>query len=138
MKITLTSTSGAAFPCTEPYVGAPSVVVTGATCPVCHGKVGLVDGRGVLRALAGPGNVGTARAGVESDYGPCALQDAPERTGDPFRVRAPSLTRGHGHVEGPAECYRCRSVVGVLRVDFDTMWGLDEDERVLHGRCRVY
>lgn len=115
MKITLTVTDGRALDCTEPYVGAPSVVVSGATCPVCHGKVGLVDARGILRALAAPWSVQKARLGVEPEFGSCALQDAPERTGDPFRVRAPSLTRGHAHVEGPAECYRCRSVVGVLR-----------------------
>ena len=37
-----------------------------------------------------------------------------------------------------AVCTRCRASLGVLRVKVSTLFGLEEDERVLSGRCRVY
>ena len=35
-------------------------------------------------------------------------------------------------------CTRCKGSVGVLTVTFSTLFGAEEDRRVLHGRCRVY
>ena len=37
-----------------------------------------------------------------------------------------------------ADCVVCSKPVGVLRVEVSTIFGIDEDERVLNGRCRVY
>jgi hypothetical protein len=37
-----------------------------------------------------------------------------------------------------AVCFDCGASRGVLRVKVDTLFGLEEDEAVLHGRARVY
>lgn len=37
-----------------------------------------------------------------------------------------------------AYCLECREPRGMLRVRVDTLFGIEEDERVLNGRCRVY
>lgn len=37
-----------------------------------------------------------------------------------------------------AVCDSCGEPVGVLRVKMDTLFGIEEDERVLNGRARVY
>lgn len=42
------------------------------------------------------------------------------------------------HMEEDAGCCECGAKVGRIRVDFDTLFGIEEDERVLRGRCRVY
>lgn len=136
MKIAL-NIGATSFRCREPHPGAECIEVADASCPACHDLIGLVDERGILRALARH-DIAKARKETEANFGPCSLQDAPGASGAAFRIRGISPTEYYGHVEAPAECCRCRSVVGVLRVDFATMWGSDEDRRVLHGRCRVY
>lgn len=35
-------------------------------------------------------------------------------------------------------CVACRKPVGTLKVVYETLFGLEEDARVLHGRPRVY
>lgn len=41
--------------------------------------------------------------------------------------------------EADAHCVACGSPVGLMRVEMSTLFGLQEDERVLlAGRCRVY
>lgn len=47
-------------------------------------------------------------------------------------------TIGHDTVTAPALATCCGATVGTVRVELDTIFGLEEDERVLHGRCRVY
>lgn len=42
------------------------------------------------------------------------------------------------HIVSKAGCARCKGGCGDLRVDFDTIFGLEEDDRVLNGRPRVY
>lgn len=38
-----------------------------------------------------------------------------------------------------AKCDQCGAPAGVMRTKVDTLFGIEEDERVLlHGRCRVY
>ena len=40
---------------------------------------------------------------------------------------------------GIARCACCNAKVGGhLEVRIDTLFGIEEDERVIHGRCRVY
>lgn len=41
-------------------------------------------------------------------------------------------------VTAPAYCTRCHGHVGKLVVKLGTLFGPDEDRRVLQGRCRVY
>lgn len=42
-------------------------------------------------------------------------------------------------MEARAHCASCRGVVGVLRCQFDSLFGYDEDRAVLKdGRARVY
>jgi len=43
-------------------------------------------------------------------------------------------------VTAPAGCVRCKGSVGVLSVDLGegSLFGPEEDQRVLHGRPRVY
>jgi hypothetical protein len=40
--------------------------------------------------------------------------------------------------ESDAVALCCRAAVGVLRVEANTIFGVREDEAVLHGRWRVY
>lgn len=40
--------------------------------------------------------------------------------------------------ECTAYCLACKARVGTVRAEVDTLFGVEEDERVLHGRCRVY
>lgn len=37
-----------------------------------------------------------------------------------------------------AGCMVCGADVGTLRVEVSTVFGIEEDERVLNGRCRVH
>lgn len=45
---------------------------------------------------------------------------------------------GHDTYAAPARCLDCHARVGQLRVKVNTLFGLEEDERVLNGRARVY
>ena len=40
--------------------------------------------------------------------------------------------------EATAYCLACRERVGVLRAEVSTIFGVREDEAVLHGRARIY
>lgn len=54
------------------------------------------------------------------------------------RVHCERSERGHVTVEGNALCFACGAAAGRLVVTFETIFGLEEDERVLNGRPRVY
>ena len=41
-------------------------------------------------------------------------------------------------LEGEAFCIHCKKSIGILQVTMQTLFGLEEDNRVLNGRCRVY
>lgn len=43
----------------------------------------------------------------------------------------------HDTYESDAHC-ACGKPVGKIRVRVSTIFGIEEDERVLYGRCRVY
>lgn len=43
--------------------------------------------------------------------------------------------RAH-EADGYSTC--CQKLVGTIRAEMDTLFGVREDEAVLHGRCRVY
>lgn len=49
-----------------------------------------------------------------------------------------SSWRDEETLEGEAYCLECQKLCGTLRVTIGTIFGLEEDRRVLHGRCRVY
>lgn len=40
--------------------------------------------------------------------------------------------------EARAHCGSCKASVGRVRITYDTLFGLEEDDRVLKGRYRVY
>lgn len=64
----------------------------------------------------------------------------PECKADVLRVIGDKRRQdiGHDTVTAPALATCCGSTIGKVRVELDTIFGLEEDERVLHGRCRVY
>lgn len=37
-----------------------------------------------------------------------------------------------------ARCLACGETIGVIRAKVSTLFGIEEDEHVLNGRCRVY
>lgn len=53
-------------------------------------------------------------------------------------VQGGATTEGHDTISARAACTRCRGHVGTLIVTVTTMWGIEEDRRVLAGRARVY
>ncbi len=61
-----------------------------------------------------------------------------DRRGSALRIYSPEAIKGHNTVEGRAFSQCCDEPVGRLIVIFETLFGLEEDERVLDGRCRVY
>jgi hypothetical protein len=44
----------------------------------------------------------------------------------------------HDTYVATAKCNACGEVIGEIRACVDTIFGIEEDERVLHGRFRVY
>lgn len=67
--------------------------------------------------------------------GKCPVCDAAELRviGD---VRRQSI--GHDTVTAPALALCCGREIGEVHVEISTIFGLEEDARVLNGRCRVY
>lgn len=58
---------------------------------------------------------------------------------------APLKARGRGDVTHTHDTYSCSGMclccgadVGTIKYKVDTIFGIEEDERVLKGRCRVY
>lgn len=139
MKIELrTSRSGAGdvvFNCRTPYLDAEHVIVEGAACPVCEGKVALVDASGVVRALSGLANLEAARWCVRAEWGKVTEVDPP----DEYRVRGTNMRQEHEQCVSTALCARCGAQDGELVASFDTIFGLEEDQRILSGRYgKVY
>lgn len=137
-SITLTTEDGRSHPCHEDAPACSSVVVDGgAKCPTCaelHGIVHEYTGRVV--ALARPGRIEEAIKASAKEHGGKCFAEPPPAT---FRVRSNATpAEDYDTLTGPAECARCRTRVGTLVVKVPTMWGIEEDRRVLHGRARVY
>ena len=57
---------------------------------------------------------------------------------DATRVRGIDPTHDYDTYTSQAICVGCGAHRGKLRVKVDTLFGIDEDNAVLHGRCRVY
>ena len=55
-----------------------------------------------------------------------------------LRIYGGAVTEGYDTFEARAFCGRCHGRVGTLRVTVSTMFGIEEDRRVLYGRARVY
>lgn len=116
-----------------PYPTCQHVEVQGGNCPICSMKLALVDrGTGRVLALASRARLPEALTVFKG-----AEVVEPPDLGS-LRVRLPNYSRDEGGYSGQAECVRCRSQISEMRVEVSTLFGLDEDERVLHGRCRVY
>lgn len=61
--------------------------------------------------------------------------------GDPLTVcgaRGTDREDDRGMIEAAAICARCRGILGTIRIEIQTLFGLEEDRRVLNGRPRVY
>lgn len=59
----------------------------------------------------------------------------------PFLVRGGNLRRdvgSHDRYQADGHSVCCGDPVGYLYAEVDTIFGAEEDERVLHGRARVY
>lgn len=120
------------LPARWPFVGCDYVEVPEGDCPTCSSKSALLDHDGRTLALAGPSGLPAARAAFPK----ARVVDPP--TPGSLRVRLPDWSQGHDRYSGTAECCRCRQGVGPMEVVVSILFGLEEDERVLQGRCRVY
>ena len=49
-----------------------------------------------------------------------------------------TMAKGHDTYTSDGGCLACNTVLGKLVVTVNTLFGIEEDERVLAGRCRVY
>ncbi len=133
MSLTITvGVGGVSHPGSLPYPTADFVEVKGADCPTCSAKSALQDHSGRVVALSGAEGMKAALAAF-----PGSTVIAPPDPGS-LRVRLPSPTEEHDRYTGTAECVRCRTAVGPMEVVVSTLFGLEEDRRVLQGRCRVY
>lgn len=58
----------------------------------------------------------------------------------PFHCIGKADEQRHEHdiTRAPAIALCCKKIVGIVVVRFSTIFGREEDEAVLHGRCRVY
>lgn len=73
----------------------------------------------------------------------CGQTCEPESACEPARPLRISGQRGrqdigHDTIKAPAVTHCCRAVIGTIVVRVSTIFGIEEDERVLNGRCRVY
>jgi hypothetical protein len=111
--------------------GAPIVDVPGVLCPTCGNCAALRVGGRVV-ALARDGHLEAALA----DHPGAAVE-----TGAPdLQVQITDVEEySHGWT-GNAECVRCRRIVGEMHVHLDTIFGREEDRRMLRdsARWRVY
>ncbi|MDO8631119.1 MAG: hypothetical protein Q7R41_11565 [Phycisphaerales bacterium] len=56
----------------------------------------------------------------------------------PLKARGQGQTHDHDTYRADAICLECGKPCGVIHVKVSTIFGIEEDERVLNGRCRVY
>ena len=62
----------------------------------------------------------------------------PSCKASPWKLQGGHPERGHDTYTSAAGCTSCKAIVGQLVVTVSTLFGIEEDERVLNGRCRVY
>lgn len=53
------------------------------------------------------------------------------------QLQGGEMTHDHDTYDANVHC-SCGAKLGQLRVEVSTIFGIEEDGRVLHGRCRVY
>ncbi len=118
--------------CAVPYPGAQHVVVEGASCPRCITWPALVqDGRVVALASSTPG----LHRACMAFPGAQVVGPGP---GSPLHARMPHYVQDSGGWHGEATCARCEAVVGTMRVHSSTIFGAEEEARVLRGPWRVF
>jgi len=65
--------------------------------------------------------------------------ECPQCKAKPWAVSGGTpVVQGHDTQTAPAWTRCCGKPAGSLVVTVSTLFGIEEDERVLHGRCRVY
>lgn len=74
-----------------------------------------------------------AASGVDVPNEKCPHCAVPLRVGG-----AKKRIGGHDFYTAEAGCLNCGTFVGELRLYVSTLFGLEEDERVLSGRVKVY
>lgn len=63
----------------------------------------------------------------------------PKCSASPWRACGSGDQRvGHDTLSAACRCLECGAIVGEIVVTMDTIFGIEEDRRVLNGRCRVY
>jgi hypothetical protein len=63
----------------------------------------------------------------------------PKCKGTPFTAKGQHITHhDHDTYYAHAICCKCGAPVGQMKTVVSTIFGIEEDERVLFGRCRVY
>lgn len=60
------------------------------------------------------------------------------RCGKPLAVQSGQPRVDHDRYRALAWCVVCKAKIGEMVVVVDTIFGIEEDERVLNARCRVY
>lgn len=108
------------------------VRVAGVDCPCCSDLDGVVNADGHVVALA------ASAAGMKKalrDNPGCKAQASHEA--GPLHVYSDEKTERERTYEGRALCGRCRRPVGLLVVQTNTLFGLEEDRAVV-ARCRAY
>ena len=78
-------------------------------------------------------------ARLEEGGGAVVVPTCPSCGADAARVRGLGVTHhDHDAYYAAARALCCGEVIGTMEAKVDTIFGIDEDERVLRGRCRVY
>ena len=95
--------------------------------------VKTTDGRTLKGALPYEGAEYAVVVGLKCPRPGCESREEPG-----LRVRGPHPETKHDRMVSPATCAYCGSGVGVITAVFSTVFGIEEDMRVLNGRCRVY
>ena len=154
MKITFHPTNGRAVKATLPYTECRFVVVKG-DCPVCHGKNVYIahdihetaifedkDRKVAIAHLKDRGaDVGTLcvsshqlpRHRCTPEGGPMVDEMVPSTPGE-WKIAGINARIGDYTADADAVCQRCRSHVGRLHTEFNTLFGRREDNLVLSGR----
>lgn len=76
-----------------------------------------------------------------ADADHCVVDGAcPHCGATPFKAAGAkgTMVKGHDTYTSDGGCVGCKVVTGKLVVTVNTLFGIEEDERVLLGRCRVY
>ena len=84
---------------------------------------------------------GTVRSVEPQDSGDRAHATGacPRCGAEPFAIAGRGRRiEGHDTYVAYGHCLACREYVGQIRARVSTIFGVEEDERVLGGRCRVY